>query len=208
MKNKKRKLWLKVVAITLGALAVITTANLIFLKITSNANYKHNLSVQQSYLNSMTGNFINSQSSTKLFKVGVKDSKFNGCGWISIYNANQILSIDVPIADIINEIDFTGLLANGLLGTNPLAITSFYQKRGVDTNVYFNRDVFSDKASQSTAFIIGRVTYNTGHYNAGQLQEGDKFVFYNNYAVRTMQSYFDTFDNHLMFLITLNQQQS
>lgn len=204
MKNKKTKKWVKVLAITLASLAVITTANLIFSKITSNANYAHNKSVEQTFLSKLSTNFINSQTSTSMFKVGVKNSDFNGCGWISIYNANQILGIDVPIADIIHEIDFAGLLANGLLGTNPLAITSFYEKRNVKTNVYLNHDVFEEKASQSKAFIMGRVTYNTGHYNAGQFLEGDEFEFYNSYRVRTMQNYLDAFDGYLMFLITLN----
>lgn len=199
-KTKRRKLvWAIVLAyFVLLSLSVFTRV------MVSNSNYTYNQTAEILYKQSLGNSFINNQPATKVFKVGVTTSDNNGCGWIAIYNANKILGISVDIADIINEIDVWGVNFYGLLGINPFAIKSFYDKRGYQTKFITNTNEFEEGIKQSKVSVMAYFSLEGGHYQAVEQYGESQIRLYTYQRTTTLQNYFEGHKNTIKFLITIN----
>lgn len=179
------------------------------LTIIAETNYYHNKIVEKSFTNFNDLGFITHQNNAKDFQFGLANSDFNGCAWVAIYNACNVLNIDISIAEIIKELDLFALNAYGLLGGNPLYVKSFFEKRGYDVNIHLNKNNFNTAATNSDVSIIGYVWHNIldgGHFQVmiNCEQYPNTFQLYNSTYIKTMETYLTEKSNSHMFLITIN----
>jgi len=109
--------------------------------------------------------YINDQDSGEAAKVqmGVHIGS-NACGWVAAYNAFMSLGMKVHPADIVSYIESdNGLIAGGLLGTNPLVFDRLFKKYGLESTT----TVFQGATSivplglgPSTQFLISSMPQN------------------------------------------------
>ena len=85
---------------------------------------------------------------TKDFRMGLRSSDKNGCGWIAAYNAMILLGNPQRPADVIKRFDASSLVF-GFLGTNPLYISGYFKEKGYD--VEFSSILTSRKTRESLA---------------------------------------------------------
>ena len=105
----------------------------------------------------------------------------NGCGFMAIHNANQILGISSRFDETYYELNKAGDLAtnwSGKLGMNPLVIGGYYRQHGAEVTLYTNpANVPTDCDSYIALFFYsdGGAHYVAAKYN----QTTQKFDVYN-----------------------------
>ena len=113
----------------------------------------------------------------------------NGCGYMAINNANQILGFQTNFDDTCFELNSQSnwtTLINGTRGMNPLVIGNYFREKGCDVDLYFD---INNAPKTYDAYIMlylykkaeedGTVNWG-GHYVAIEYDENsDNFIVYN-----------------------------
>jgi hypothetical protein len=112
-------------------------------------------------------------------KMGHFEGWYNGCGWISVYNASLLIGKSFQPADIIRYFDGQGgTLINGAFGINPLSAQIFLRQQGIDADIYNLPQVIDDRIKESTASILLYAHRNGAHYVMIEYVNGE-FLVYN-----------------------------
>lgn len=105
----------------------------------------------------------------------------NGCGAISINNANRMLGYDTEFGDLVHNLNQQSDLTTnlfGILGMNPLVIGDYYRQRGAYVALYTN----PAEVPKDYDAYIALLFYSDGgaHYVAAEYNKyEDKFEVYN-----------------------------
>jgi len=147
-------------------------------------------------------------------KVGILGNmEDNGCGIISIYNAEVILgNTNITLADAAAAINGNplGPVAGGLLGTNPFAVEGYFAKQGY--HVKWITDL-NNVSKDAAAYIILYAWYNGktvgAHYQAASYDENGRLITINlegDYADFT-DFYKNNSDIFAMMVLEISEQE-
>lgn len=111
-------------------------------------------------------------------KMGYMHCSFNGCGCFAAYNAALLKGKRVNPVDIIKYYEnLGGIVLDGLLGVNPLAVSNVLKRIGFDARIHnFPKDLDKLAAASETAIIV--YAHKQGmHFVAVQHTEGAYRVY-------------------------------
>jgi len=129
-----------------------------------------------------------------LIRMGSVDGRnegwYNGCGWVSAYNALVLLGSPRHPADIVEYFETSGgTVLGGVFGTYPNAIERFFVDCGYSVNhvVFPGRRLNIDNAIKGARVAVLAYTHTSAaHYAAIEYRESDgKFIVYNDGFART-----------------------
>jgi uncharacterized protein YukE len=161
--------------------------------------------------------FIYSQKKdpTASLKMGYFTGDYNGCGWVSTYNAGVILGQDFQPADIIKYFDSRGgALVDGAFGVNPLAIKMYLNSQGIKANLYNLPSNVDERIKDSKVSILMYVHESGGHYIAIEYVGGEYYAYNNDPRWTTTPQPIPSIENWLeendkywaAFLITVPEE--
>ncbi|MCL2365944.1 MAG: tetratricopeptide repeat protein [Oscillospiraceae bacterium] len=154
------------------------------------SNYEHNRSIFFD-LNTL----INNQALPPANQIrmgthpGLNEGWYNGCGWISAYNALIILESPMHPAEIVNHFETRrGTVLGGMFGTFPHAIEGLFRALGYDVNhvLFPQRSLNLDDAIRNSRVSILAYTHTrAAHFIAIVYRAEDGlFVVYNDSFAR------------------------
>lgn len=120
----------------------------------------------------------------------------NGCGFIAINNANQLLGDDTNFIDTYDELNSQSqwtTIRNGELGMNPLVIGNYYRTKGYDVDLYTNVDKVPNTYDAYIMFYGYTKENGDGKFGAHYIaieynEETGQFVGYNNNTVNKAEN--------------------
>lgn len=144
------------------------------------ANYLHNIKLEVS----AESGLILHQNRTKDFSLGMRQSDYNGCSWIAIYNAARILGLEVRPADIIRYLEtrlfLGGVALGGRLGAYPWGIGTFFDRLGCRCRYGFCLEEMEKLAHSSNVGILLYIRGSlAGHFVAFKRLGNGLYEFYN-----------------------------
>ncbi len=112
----------------------------------------------------------------------------NGCGFIAINNANQLLGDGTNFIDTYDELNSRSkwtTVRNGELGMNPLVVGNYYRTKGYDVDLYTNSDEVPNNYDAYIMFYGYTKETGDGKYGAHYIaidydKETGKLIGYNN----------------------------
>ena len=132
-------------------------------------NYSKNKVAFKNHLSTIKRNngFIEDQENYSDMSYGIKPLSYNGCGLIAIYNVLYHLTKkeDINFASIIKDMEYDGILFNGLFGTSMKAVDDYFKKIGYRTKSS-SRVRYYDKIGRETDAAILTIFNNA--YNIFQ----------------------------------------
>ena len=125
-------------------------------------NYQNNTIAFKKHLPTITRNngYIEDQSSYTDMLYGVKPVSYNGCGVIATYNVLYHLThkTDIDFPSIIRELEYDGIILNGLFGTAMRAIEDYFKKLGYETMSSCKKADYDKIGKETDASVL--VVYN------------------------------------------------
>lgn len=145
------------------------------------ANYLHNAKLPVPVAEN---GLILRQDLTGDFRFGVRNSDYNGCAWIAMYNAAKLLGLSLGPADIIRYLEtrlpLGGAAFGGRLGSYPWGIGSFFRQKGYDACYSFLLRDMQERLKDADACILMYLRRSgRGHFVALRKLETDLCEFYN-----------------------------
>ena len=159
------------------------------------SNYDHNLSI---YFDMSTLIDDQSQSPANQIRMGSVDNLnegwYNGCGWVSTYNALILLGNPRHPADIVNYFETGGgTVLEGVFGTYPRAIEGLLKALGYNVSYTLFPQISLNIDDAIRAAKVGILAYahtSAAHYVAIEYREEDgKFIVYNDSLAKARSIY-------------------
>ncbi len=152
--------------------AVISLVSIILNKI----DYK----INSAYTSS---GYIDNQHELEKLKLGYIGADYNGCGWISVYNAMKMIGKQQSVADVIKFFDnWQNTILFGVFGVNPAAISNYFMEKEVECEWSFLgegiTEYWENMAKNSSACIV-LYAHNQGAHYAALYWDGQQYVVYN-----------------------------
>jgi hypothetical protein len=112
----------------------------------------------------------------------------NGCGFIAINNANQLLGDGTKFIDTYDELNSRSqwtTVRNGEMGMNPLVVGNYYRTKGYDVDLYTNSDEVPNTYDAYIMFYGYTKENGDGKYGAHYIaieydDETGQLIAYNN----------------------------
>lgn len=102
-----------------------------------------------------TGPVVNQTvGNMKKLRFGFFRSSVNGCGWIAIYNALRLMGKTPDAGKLIAELEWTGAMLFGILGTWPYSVVHYFRIRGYSVRVNYRAERYDEAAKKSEISII------------------------------------------------------
>ena len=114
-------------------------------------------------------------------RFGFFKSSFNGCGWVAIYNALRLMGKDPSAGKLIAELEWTGAMLFGILGTWPYSVAHYFRLRGYKVRVTYRAEKYDEKAKESEVNIIWFFHKKGAHFVTLKWY-GERFEGYNTYS--------------------------
>jgi len=155
------------------------------------ANYKHNIDL---FFDLKTPIDDQNRSPANQVRMGSGDGTnegwYNGCGWISAYNALIILGTPQHPADIVEYFEESGgTVLDGMFGTYPNAIENYLESLGYNTGQTLFPGLVTnidETIKSSKVSILAYAHTSAAHYITVEYREDiAKFVVYNDSSART-----------------------
>ncbi|MBR5485616.1 MAG: hypothetical protein IKV41_03810 [Oscillospiraceae bacterium] len=140
--------------------------------------------------------YIDCQWGMKAYRYGLFGSDYNGCGWISAYNALKLLGEDPSIPAVIYEFERYSVLF-GTLGSTVLGFSHYFKNKGYKTAQLVSPNIqkvenFIHNHDASIIFYFHPAPFKGAHFAAAAPFE-NKIIFFNalNRSLRFTNSFAD-----------------
>ena len=117
----------------------------------------------------------------KKLRFGFFQSGFNGCGWIAVYNALRLMGREPDAGKLIAELEWTGAMLFGVLGTWPYSVAHYFRLRGYRVRVTYRAGKYDETAREHEVNIIWFFHRKGAHFVTLRWRE-DRFEGYNTYS--------------------------
>lgn len=130
-------------------------------------NLEHNLSRFKEENTPLKSGFVENQNDWGSIHFGRTTMAFAGCEILAVYNALKALGHETGphlMGELICEFERKGAALSGWIGTSPMALKKYFDKKGIKTRLVWNVEELSDaRVTIATIYNDSRDLYSQIH---------------------------------------------
>ncbi|MGD9901642.1 MAG: hypothetical protein AB7S44_03810 [Spirochaetales bacterium] len=188
--RKVQKKKVRIFPIILVLIVLLLGANFTTNYIMSNNNYDVNLVTEASFSNFSATGYISDTTKIVNFKYSYNPTVSNYSSIVATYNAlnylsrqalitlNDIYASKTEISEIIKHLDLWGQVGLGYMGTSFFAVSSYFKKIGLESELIFNKKEFATEIASNDVCILFHTNFSTFEFRAASYDTATTMQLY------------------------------